>query len=157
MRKPARRDCRHAGRGRRRRNRPVDVPAVGRMRTRNPYRQGARRARRALRRGEPTYPVMVIGPDEPVILLALAALARWAFRHRSAFAPFLLAGAAFAMAALIHRHHTGWWIPVTAVTCAASVLLAAPYRRLHRYPPLRLPSDLLIRLWKACGIDRAAE
>jgi DNA segregation ATPase FtsK/SpoIIIE, S-DNA-T family len=127
------------------------------MRTRNPYRHGARRARRAMRRGEPTYPVMVIGPDEPVILLALAALARFAFRRRSAFIPFLLAGAAFVTAALVHRHHTGWWIPVAAVTALVSVLLAAPYRRLHRYPAFRLPADLMVRLWKACGIDRPIE
>jgi DNA segregation ATPase FtsK/SpoIIIE, S-DNA-T family len=127
------------------------------MRTRDPYRRGARRARRAMRRGEPTYPVMVIGPDEPVILLALAALARFAFRHRSAFAPFLLAGAVFVTAAPTHRHHTGWWIPVTAVTALVSVLLGAPYRRLHRYPVLRGPADLMVRLWKACGIDRPIE
>jgi S-DNA-T family DNA segregation ATPase FtsK/SpoIIIE len=127
------------------------------MRTRDPYRRGARRARRALRRGEPTYPVMVIGPDEPLTLLALAALLRWAYRHRSAFAPFLLAGAVFVTAALIHRHHVGWWIPITAATSAVSVLLAAPYRRLHRYPALRRAADILIRLWKTCGIDRPAE
>lgn len=124
------------------------------MRTREPYRRGARRA---LRRSDPAYPVMVIGPDEPVIFLALTALARLAFRHRSAFAPFLVTGAAFTAAAVIHRHHASWWIPFTAVTCVLSALLALPYRTLHRYPPLRLPSMLLLRVWKACGIDRVAE
>jgi S-DNA-T family DNA segregation ATPase FtsK/SpoIIIE len=100
---------------------------------------------------------MVIGPDEPIILLALAALTRFAFRHRSAFMPFILAGAAFITAALTHRHHTGWWIPVTAATALVSTLLATPYKRLHRYPKLRFPADLMVRLWKACGIDRPIE
>lgn len=127
------------------------------MRTRDPYRRPARRARRALRRGDGAYPVMVIGPDESVFLLALAALARLAFRHRSAFAPFIISGAAFAAAAVIHRHHSGWWIPATAITGAVSALLALPYRTLDRYPPLRLPLRLLLRAWKACGIDRATE
>jgi S-DNA-T family DNA segregation ATPase FtsK/SpoIIIE len=110
-----------------------------------------------MRRGEPTYPVMVIGPDESVILVALAVLSRWAFRHRSAFAPFLIAAAAFTAAAVIHRHHGGWWIPVTVATVTLSVLLGAPYRWLHRYPPLRRTLDLLTRAWRACGIDRATE
>ena len=127
------------------------------MRTRDPYRRGVRRARRAMRRGEPTYPVMVIGPDEPVILLALAALGRFAFRHRSTFAPFLVAGAVFTAAAAIHRHHSGWWVSVAAVTSVLSMLLAAPYSRLRTRRRLHFQAEPLRRLWKACGIDRAVE
>lgn len=127
------------------------------MRTRDPYRRSARRARRAMRRGEPGYPVMVFGPDEPVTLLLIAALARFAFRHRSAFAPFLLSGALFTAAALIHRHHPGWWISELAFTIGVSTLLGAPYGYLRRYRPMRLPIRAMTRLWSVCGMDRPME
>ena len=56
---------------------------------RDPYRQYRRYARRSRRRG--AFPVMLIGTGEPVGLIAVAALCRWMFRHRSAVAPQITA------------------------------------------------------------------
>jgi len=76
----------------------------------DPYRRAARRyarrARRAMRRGEQPYPVMIFGPDEPFGAIAAEAIGRWIFRHRSAFVPFIVAGAAFTTALLVHPRHS---------------------------------------------------
>ncbi|MGH3907806.1 MAG: FtsK/SpoIIIE domain-containing protein [Pseudonocardiaceae bacterium] len=100
---------------------------------------------------------MVLGPDEPLVLFACTALGRWVFRHRSAFVPFFLTGAAFVTAALMHRHHGGWWAPVTMLTTACTVALGIPHPWLRRYRAGRVVAGLLSRLWKVCGIDRAIE
>ena len=65
---------------------------------RDPYRRAARRARRAMRKGEHPYPVMMFGPEESFGTIAAAAIGRWLFRHRSAFVPFIVAGTAFTIA-----------------------------------------------------------
>jgi hypothetical protein len=70
---------------------------------RNPYRRQMRRARRAWRKGEEAYPILFVGSDEPLGWLALAAAGRWAFRHRSAFAPLIIALAVFVAAAMVHQ------------------------------------------------------
>jgi len=62
---------------------------------RDPYRRAARRARRAMRKGEHPYPVMMFGPEGSPGTIAAAAIGRWLFRHRSAFVPFIVAGTAF--------------------------------------------------------------
>jgi hypothetical protein len=60
---------------------------------RDPYRRHTRRMRRAMRKnGNNPYGVLIIGPDEPYGLIILAAISRWAFRHRSAFYPFWARG-----------------------------------------------------------------
>lgn len=124
---------------------------------RNPYRRQMRRARRAWRKGEQAYPILFVGPDEPLGLLALAAAGRWAFRHRSAFAPLIIALAVFVAAAMVHSHHAYWWIPVTAITVVATLLLGFPHQVLRRHPVGRRIADVLAGLWEACGIDRAVE
>lgn len=120
-------------------------------------RSSDRRARRAWRRGEDSYAVMVLGPDEPLLFLACAAVGRWLFRHRSVFVPFVLAGAAFVVAALAHRHHGGWWEPVTAITAVVTAALGVPHTLLRRYAAGRVVAELLARLWRVCGIDRPIE
>src|SRR5437588_3003473 len=82
---------------------------------RNPYRRQMRRARRTWREGAETYPILFVGPDEPLGFLLLAAAGRWAFRHRSAFAPVIITLAVFVAAAMVHSHHAHWWIPVTVL------------------------------------------
>ena len=124
---------------------------------RDPYRRAARRARRAMRKGEHPYPVMVFGPDEPFGILAAAAIGRWLFRHRSAFVPFLVAGAAFATAFLTHPRHARYWLPVAAVTVVATVLLGIPHQIIWTRPAGRATGGTLARMWAACGINRPAE
>lgn len=127
------------------------------MAGRDRYRSSSRRARRACRRGEDGYAVMVLGSDEPLFLLACAAVGRWAFRHRSAFAPFLLTSGAFLTAAWIHAHHAGWWVPVMVGTAVCAVALGIPHAWLRRSGAGHIVADLLVRLWWICGIDRAIE
>jgi S-DNA-T family DNA segregation ATPase FtsK/SpoIIIE len=123
------------------------------MRGRNRYRS----ARRAWRRGEEGYAVMVLGVDEPLLLITCAAVGRWVFRHRSAFAPLLLTGSAFIMAAVIHHYHAGWWVPVTLATVVVSLALGIPHALLRRYRAGRMVAGMLARVWWAWGIDRAVE
>ena len=66
---------------------------------RDPYRRQMRRARRAMRKSDDPFQLVILGPDEPLGLIILAALGRWAYRHRTAFAPFGITIAAFIIAA----------------------------------------------------------
>jgi len=122
-----------------------------------PMRGRDRFSTRARRRGEDGYAVMVLGPDEPLFLIACAAVGRWAFRHRSAFAPLLLTGSAFIMAAVIHHYHAGWWVPVTVATVVVSLALGIPHALLRRSRAGRMVAGVLARVWWVCGIDRAVE
>jgi hypothetical protein len=54
------------------------------------YRQMRRHARQARRAG--MQPMMVINSGDPFPELAIVIITRWAFRHRSAFAPLWVAG-----------------------------------------------------------------
>jgi len=65
------------------------------------------------------YPMLLIGPDEPLTLIAAAALGRWAYRHRSAFVPFAIMAAAFVAAGAIHHHHARYWILAAVLTFQA--------------------------------------
>jgi DNA segregation ATPase FtsK/SpoIIIE, S-DNA-T family len=124
---------------------------------RDPYsRHDRRHARRALRRGG-GFPVMLIGTGEPAGLIMLAALSKWAFRHRSAFLPFIITTTAFIAAALMHRHHPHWWIATLVLTSALTVILGMPRKIIPAYPPVKFTAGLISRAWKACGIDRPAE
>jgi S-DNA-T family DNA segregation ATPase FtsK/SpoIIIE len=100
---------------------------------------------------------MVLGVDEPLFVVACAAVGRWVFRHRSAFAPLLLTGSAFIMAAVIHHYHAGWWLPVTLATVVVSLVLGIPHALLRRYRAGRMVAELLARVWWVWGIDRAVE
>jgi S-DNA-T family DNA segregation ATPase FtsK/SpoIIIE len=125
--------------------------------TRDPYRRQIRRARRALRHGDDPYRLVILGPDEPLGLIALAAAGRWAYRHRSAFAPFGITLAAFAIAAYTHPHHARYWIPVAGITLLAAILLGIPHRILWARPAGKVAAGFLSRVWVACGIDRGLE
>lgn len=127
--------------------------------TRDPYRRQMRRMRRAMRTGQNDnpYTVLILGPDEPLGLIILEIAARWAFRHRSAFAPFGVTLAGFITAATTHPHHAGYWIPVTAVTVTATVVFGFPLPVLRRHPAGRRIAGALYWAWDKCGIDRATE
>jgi S-DNA-T family DNA segregation ATPase FtsK/SpoIIIE len=129
------------------------------MPRRDPYRRQMRRARRTWRNrdGDNAYPLLILGPDEPLSLIALAAIGRWAYRHRSAFAPLIIALAAFLAAAMTHGHHARWWIPVAAITTVTTILLAFPYALLRRHPAGAAAAGILARTWELAGIDRAIE
>ena len=128
------------------------------MAGRDPYRRQVRRARRAMRRrGNDPFGLIVLGPSEPLGLIALAAVSRWAYRHRTAFAPFGIALAAFILAAYTHRHHAAYWVPVTVATVVVSFVLGIPHRFLWQSPGGKITAGALARLWAACGIDRPAE
>ena len=102
---------------------------------RDPYRRQMRRMRRAMRNrqdGNP-YAVIILDTDEPLGLIVLAAIGKWAFRHRSALAPFGIALAAFITAAVAHAHHARYWVPVTAITVTATVVLGVPHPLLRRH------------------------
>ena len=91
-----------------------------------------RRARRAMRRrnSKDPYPAVILGPDEPVGLIALEAAAPVGMAAPTAFAPFGITLAAFAIAAYTHPHHARWWMPVAGITVLATVVLGIPHRLL---------------------------
>jgi len=124
---------------------------------RDPYRQYRRYARRAWRGRRDGYPVVFFGAGEPLSLIAAAAFARWAYRHRSAFLPFVIMSAAFITADIIHRHHSRYWLAVAAITAAVTVIAGIPHRLLWASPAGRFTATSITRAWEACGIDRPAE
>ena len=72
------------------------------------YRQMRRHARRARRAG--TQPMMVINSGDPLPELVIVIIARWACRHRPAFAPFAVARPR-SPSPLAHEHMPEW-LPV---------------------------------------------
>ena len=76
---------------------PAQQPRGGTMTS---YRQMRRHARQARRAG--MQPMMIINPGDPLPDLAIVVIGRWAWRHRTAFAPFAITVAAFAVAACAH-------------------------------------------------------
>ena len=118
------------------------------------YWQMRRHARQARRAG--MQPMMVINSGnqlpEPLGIIIVSALGRLAFRHRSVFAPLWIALAAFIAAGAIHGHHARWWVPVTVITAAATVVLAFPLPVLRRHPAGRRIAGFFSRLWEKCGI-----
>src|SRR6266567_4808885 len=127
------------------------------MNRRDPYRRAMRRSRRSWRNRDGAYPMLIIGPDEPVGLIIAGIIARWAWRHRSEFLPFTVTGSAFVAGAYAHPHHARWWITSACVTVFATVVLGIPHRLLWARPAGRFTAGMLMRLWVACGIDRPAE
>ena len=165
-RQPARRDARRARRARGWRARPAVLPPRRARHARDAlcglaeatvtiYRRMRRQARQARRSG--LQPMVVINSGDPLPELAAVIIARWAFRHRSAFAPFWVAPAAFIAAGAAHGHHARWWIPVTAVTAVTTIVLAFPLSVMRRNSAGRRIASPLSRLWEKCGIDRAIE
>ena len=123
---------------------------------RDPYRRQIRRARRAMRNGENPFQLVILGPDEPLGLIALAAAGRWAYRP-AAFVPFAITSAAFAIAAYTHPHHARYWLLVAGLTVLATVILGMPHRLLWARPAGKITAGALARLWEKCGIDRGIE
>ena len=103
------------------------------------------------------YPVILPYPYEPAAAMAFAALGRFLYRHRSAFWPFVISGAVFILAAVIHRHHPGYWVMTTVVTFSTGIFLGIPHRLMWASPALKATAGFLTRAWEACGIDRPAE
>jgi S-DNA-T family DNA segregation ATPase FtsK/SpoIIIE len=119
------------------------------------YRRMRRHARQARRVG--MQPMMVINTGDPLPELAIMIISRWAYRHRSAFAPLWLALAMFITAGAAHGHHARWWIPVAAATALTTTVLALPLPVMRRHSAGRPVASALTRLWEKCGIDRPAE
>jgi S-DNA-T family DNA segregation ATPase FtsK/SpoIIIE len=107
--------------------------------------------------GDDPFQVVIVGPDEPLGLIVLAAFGRWAYRHRSAFAPFGITLAAFIIAAFTHPHHARYWLLVAAITPLATILLGIPHKMLWTKPAGKVTAGILARMWTACGIDRPME
>jgi DNA segregation ATPase FtsK/SpoIIIE, S-DNA-T family len=122
-------------------------------------RTGARCAARGARcvKGNDPFQVVILGPDQPLGLIALAALSRWAYRHRTAFVPFGITITAFAIAAYAHPHHARYWLPAALATVLATVVMGIPHRVLWTSPAGKVTTGALTRLWAACGIDRGIE
>jgi DNA segregation ATPase FtsK/SpoIIIE, S-DNA-T family len=129
------------------------------MARRDPYRRQMRRARRAMRRrgSNDPFQLVILGPDEPLALIALEVAGRWAYRHRTAFAPFGITSAAFAIAGYAHPHHSRYWLLTAGITVLATVVLGIPHRLLWSRPAGKFTAGALMRLWEACGIDRGIE
>jgi S-DNA-T family DNA segregation ATPase FtsK/SpoIIIE len=124
---------------------------------RDPYWRQIRRARRAMRKGDNPFQVVILGPDEPIGFILLAVAARWAYRHRTAFAPFGVTVAAFVIAAYTHPHHARYWILTAGITVLATVILGMPHRLLWTRPAGKFTARTLARLWDKCGIGRGIE
>jgi S-DNA-T family DNA segregation ATPase FtsK/SpoIIIE len=124
---------------------------------RDPYRRPMRQMRRQMRKDGNPYGVVIVGPNEPFAYIIVSALARWAFRHRSAFAPFWVTLAAFLAASWVHWKHPGWWAPVTAATAVITLMLALPLPVMRRHPASRWIARVLSWAWERCGIGRALE
>jgi S-DNA-T family DNA segregation ATPase FtsK/SpoIIIE len=124
---------------------------------RDPYRQYRRAMRRGFRPRHGSYPILIPPPYEPVAAMMFAALARLAYRHRSAFLPFAVTGAMFILAAVVHKHHPGMWVIVTLVTVAAGLVTSLPHRLLWTMPARKVTAGIVTRVWEACGITRPAE
>ncbi len=121
------------------------------------YRHHRRAIRATRRRGRGGYPLMIAQiPYEPAAGMALAVIARFLYRHRSAFWPFGITAALFAVAAIAHFHHSGLWVLAMVLTCAVGLVLGMPHQLIwtHEKKPV---TGLITRVWEACGIDRAAE
>jgi S-DNA-T family DNA segregation ATPase FtsK/SpoIIIE len=103
------------------------------------------------------YPVILPAPYEPVAFIALAALARALFRHRSAFWPFATTGAVYLAAAILHRDHPVIWPWLAAVTATTAFILGIPHRLIWPGIPGRMAAGFITRMWEACGISRLAE
>jgi S-DNA-T family DNA segregation ATPase FtsK/SpoIIIE len=119
------------------------------------YRQIRRHARQARRAG--MQPMMIINSGDPFPELAAVVIARWAYRHRTAFAPSGITIAAFTAAAYAHPHHARYWLPVAGITALATILLGIPHRMLRSRPAGKVTAGALARMWAACGIDRGIE
>jgi hypothetical protein len=124
---------------------------------RDPYRRDIRRMRRAWRKGEYAPPILLLGAGEPFVFWALAVIARWCYRHRSAFYPFEIAVAGFIVAAMNHTHDAGYWLPVTCITVTVTAVVWFPLAVLRRHRAGRRIARVFSWLWDECGISTGSE
>jgi S-DNA-T family DNA segregation ATPase FtsK/SpoIIIE len=99
---------------------------------------------------------MVVSPDEPIILVALAALLRFLFRHRSTFVPFIFGGIVYVAATFAH-HHNFDWATIAVISSTVAILLGIPYEKLQEPGSARIFAELIIKMWHFYGIDRPQE
>jgi DNA segregation ATPase FtsK/SpoIIIE, S-DNA-T family len=125
--------------------------------SRAPYRRYRRDIRRAGRHIRGGYPILIPAPYQPVAAIAFAAMARLAYRHRSAFWPFAITGALFVVAAIVHSHHPLWWIVSAVITATAGLVAVLPHRLAWSDRESMPAAGIITRMWEACGIDRAPE
>ena len=128
---------------------------------RDPYRRQIRRMRRAWRKGEDAYPLLILGSGEPFLWYVFSAAAIWCYRHRSAFRPFVITIAAFIAAAFMHHDRTDspqlWWITILTGTVITVSTMAIPLSWLRRRRTGRLIAGGLAWIWEEWGIDRGIE
>lgn len=123
--------------------------------TRDPYRRHTRRLRRQMRRnGDPA--VLLIDAGGTLSSAALAALGRWAYRHRSAFYPLFLALAVAVTAGICHGHHAPWW-PAALVTALIVAVLTVPGAVLRGHRAGRAAGRVLAQARERCGLGRGLE
>jgi S-DNA-T family DNA segregation ATPase FtsK/SpoIIIE len=105
------------------------------------------------------YPVVMLDTYryQPLGIIAMAAVARVAYRHRSAFLPFIVTASVFIAAVILHQDHPGAWVTVAALTGICGVFLGIPHRMLWNTSGRKIRAGFLIRAWEACGITRVAE
>jgi S-DNA-T family DNA segregation ATPase FtsK/SpoIIIE len=119
------------------------------------YRRMRRQARQARRAG--MAPMMILNPGDTYPDLIAVIIARWAWRHRTAFAPPAITIAAFTVAASAHPHHARYWLPAALLTLLVTIALGIPHRFLRGRPTGKITAGVLARIWAACGIDRGIE
>lgn len=126
--------------------------------SRDPFsRRDRRRMRRAMRHGENPYGVVIIGPDDSPVIMAVAALGKLMFRHRSAFLPFGVALAAFIASGLLHSHHSAWWPYLATATTVTTVTLGFPHSLMRRRKAGARIAGILGKLLAFLGMDRPEE
>jgi DNA segregation ATPase FtsK/SpoIIIE, S-DNA-T family len=115
--------------------------------------------RRAWRKGENAYPLIVLGSREPFMAYLLGMAVVWCYRHRSAFRPFTITAAALAGAAIMHHQQDNaqWWVTILAMTVITVAVMSIPARKLHRHPAGRRIARLLSQMWEEFGIGRGIE
>jgi S-DNA-T family DNA segregation ATPase FtsK/SpoIIIE len=101
--------------------------------------------------------MLFINPGDPLPELAIVAISRWLWRYRSALAPLDIALGAYIIAATAHPHHARYWIPVTALTATAAIVLALPLPAMRRQRASRHIAGILTWAWEKVGISRTIE
>lgn len=129
------------------------------MTRRDPYRQYRRHMRRSYGSRHGRYPVVMLDTYgyQPLGIIAVAAISRMAYRHRSAFLPFIITACVFIAAVILHLDHPDAWVTVAALTGISGVFLGIPHRMLWNTSGRKIRPGFLIRAWEACGITRVAE
>ena len=114
-----------------------------------------RQARRMRRYG--MQPMVVINSDDQLPDLFIVLATRFAWRHRSAFVPFIVTATAFTVSAIGHHDHPGWWIPFLSATITGTILLGIPNAIFREWQAGRAILKIVASGWQKCGLDRPTE